>query len=199
VRALRTPVVIGLHQRSGASTVAAALHAHEGCERERAADIVCVGEHALSSALALITPATGPRPVLAVGAGATNTGAPLRALAARFGAVVVIPHLTCWAGAPAPSEEIAVLLGLQAEHLPPPLRAYAAAMRDIAAAVVGSGQLTSGSPPMVLRPRPSTFPVGATRPLGRQVVPRRPVSPSPDLDDEALETAGFGATRRATE
>jgi hypothetical protein len=192
VRTPRTPVVIGLHRRCGASTVAAALHAHEGCGRARAADIVCVGEHAVPSALALITPATGPRPVLAVGAGAMRTGASLGALGARFGAVVVVPHLVCWAGVPPPSEEIAVLLGLQAEHLPQPLRAYAAAMRDIAAAVVGSGQLTSGSPPMVLRPRPSTFPVPVT------AAPCRPVGPSPDLDDEAMEAAGFGAPRRAT-
>jgi hypothetical protein len=210
VSTLRTPVVIGLHHRSGASTVATALHAHEGCEPERAADIVCVGEHALSSALALITPATGPRPILAVGAGATGSGsAPLRALGSRFGAVVVIPHLTCWAGVPPPSDEIAVLLGMAPGHLPQPLQAYAAAMRDIAAAVVGSGQLRSGTPPMVLRPRPLTFPVPAIRPipLGRRVAPappvqvtaapRRPAGPSPDLDDEALEAAGFAATRRA--
>jgi hypothetical protein len=207
VRALRTPVVIGLHRRSGASTVATALHAREGDERERAADIVCVGEHALAGALALITPATGPRPVLAVRVGATRFGAPLRALGARFGAVVAIPHLACWAGVPAPSEEIAALLGWRAEELPQPLQAYAAALRDIAAAMVGSGQLTSGSPPMVLRPQPSEFPVPAVRPVspGRRVAPappapggpRRPVSPFSDLDDEALEAAGFGATRQA--
>lgn len=199
---LRTPVVAGLHPRAGTSTVAAVLHAHEGSGS--AADVVCVGEHALPSALALAAAPAGLRPVLAVAAAAPrDTPAPhpyspstwgvgavggCEGLEPRFSAVVVVPLLPCWAGVPTPSEEIAVLLGLEADRVPLPLQAYAAALRDIAAAVVRSGLLLHGAPPVLLRPRAdrrrrragSLRPVPALlpRPVPRPNPPALPVHPA---------------------
>jgi hypothetical protein len=200
VNALRIPVVIGLHPGAGASTVATALHAHEG--GGGAADVVCVDDHALGCALAIAPPPAVVRPVLAIRA-AGAPGPPPRALGFRFGAVVVVPHLACWSGVAAPSDEIALLLGLPPAHLPAPLRAYAAAMRGIAAAVVGSGQLTLPSPPLlrrapvrrapVLPPLPAAIPVPASRPE----LHRRSRSVADGPDDEALEAAGFAVAGRA--
>ncbi len=190
---LRTPVVVGLHPRAGTSTVAAALHADEGPGPD--ADIVCVGEHALPSAFALATRSAGQLPVLAIAAAPpvppshppstrgvrVDGGCEGRPeLESRFSAVVVVPHLARWAAVPGPFEEIASLLGLEAGRLPQPLQAYAAALRTIAAAVVRSGGLARGAPPVLLWP-------GAGH-------PHRPAG-SP-LDDDALEAAGFAATGR---
>ncbi len=221
MNALRTPVVLGLHPGAGTSTIAAALHADEADGAEEAADIVCVGEHALSHALSLLTPSVGPRPVLAIAAGPPvrtppstshpgSTGGvralggcepatPLPLLRSRF-AVVVVPHLRRSQGVPAPSEEIARLLALPADHLPRPLQAYAAALRDIAAALVRSGQLRYDAPPAAgVRYR---VPAADPTLLGPGTAPRPPVSErdgccAESLDDDALEAAGFAAARRA--
>lgn len=217
MNALRTPVVIGLHPGAGTSTVAAALHADEGTGREQAADIVCVGARALALAMSPFTPPAPPRPVLVIAAdagprslahtphvpshaastgdvfaaGGCEPGPPLRA---RFDTVVVVPHLAYWAGVPAPSEEIAMLLGLAVECLPWPLRAYAAALREIAAAVVRSGQLSRPSPPRVMHAGHGRR-AGAPGPVPAVLAGSPLFTGSPD--DDALESAGLAAAGQA--
>jgi 2-polyprenyl-6-methoxyphenol hydroxylase-like FAD-dependent oxidoreductase len=131
VSRVRPPVVVGLGSGVGASTVAAALHALDGTDRDGSADVVvCAdGGASLLRAEALVTAGSGPRPVLGI---VQDRDAPgparvrLRALESRFGTVVLLPHVERWRDLTHPPEEATALLGQQAEHLPRPLRSYAA-------------------------------------------------------------------------
>lgn len=181
---LRVPVVVGLGRGVGTSTVAAALHAHEGDERDPAADVVVCADP--QRAAAVVTGPTGRLPLLAV----TGAGHPrLRAVESRFGAVVLLPRVERWAGLVRPSDELALLLGQPYDHLPRPLQDYAGAMRLLAGALVRSGLLTDPAPPRVLRPRAVA--------LWRGLHPVERPAPAhlacgDTSDDDTLEAAGAG-------
>lgn len=191
---LRVPVVVGLGRGVGTSTVAAALHAREGDDRETAADVVVCADPA--RAAAVLTDRAGRLPLLAVTGGG---GARPRALESRFGVVVLLPRVGRWEGLARPSDELATLLGQPFDHLPRPLQDYTGAMRRLAAALVRSGQLTEPTPPPALRPRAAALWRGL-RPVER-TLPLRPVpvttppgarAPEDSWDDETLEAAGAG-------
>lgn len=194
----------GIEGTVGTSTVAAALHGRDGGRCERGADVVVCGQRvgSLRAVGALELPRSGPRPVLAV---ALTPSAPvppvsrMRALDARFGAVVLVPFVDTWQGGPPALDEAASVLAHPVEHLPHALRAYAAAMRSIAGAVLRSGQLHRPTPPAA-RPRAMTLwhglvvateqPAPARPALVAVPTPprlRRADAPAPD-DDELAET-----------
>jgi hypothetical protein len=219
----RTPVVLGVTPGCGATTLARALHAHDGGQRDVAADvIVCAGtEESMRRAETLAIGAE--RPLLAVvltGSGSGPGRPRLRLAGRRYATVVVVPHVARWAGRSASPDDVATLLGIKPERLPREQRAAAAAIRAVATALVGTGLLERPRPPVVARPLPSRGPE-APRPLAvaelplvvvpalRGTVPPRPVVPGrvtlgatgirieprirPDLDDEALEAALLGS------
>ncbi len=170
----RPPLVVGLHRGAGASTVAAALHAHDDrlCSGwlDRNADIVVCGSDDASLALAdaLVLASTGPRPLLAVTAGtAVPPRVRLRALEERFGTVVLLPDVARWHGLVRPLDDVGTLLAQPVEHLSRPMRSYASAMRHLAAAVLRSGQLDRDLPPFVGAQVPTT---GRTAPVGLRAV-----------------------------
>jgi hypothetical protein len=74
------------------------------------------------------------------------------ALRARFGAVVEVPHVPRWAGREAPLAEAAGVLVEPPRTRPEALHRYAAALRTVVAALLGSGQLDA-DPPGVVRGR----------------------------------------------
>jgi hypothetical protein len=217
VNRVRPPVVVGLTASAGTSTLAAALHAGDGGRFEGwaacAADVVvCPAAHAsLRHAATLACAPPGPRPLLAITLGAAedgqdeHTAVALRAVQPRFGAVVVLPHIARWHGLADSRDDAAGVLAQPPERLAPPLRAYAAALRALVAAVVGSGLLNAPVPPLLTRPRTEPLrpaPVRVGRPVVRSV-PFRPVpvaaphpvvpvpvplvATEPEPDDEALE------------
>lgn len=226
---MRAPLVAGLDDRVGTSTVAAALHARDGGRCQRGADVIVCDGRSLRLAGALEFPPSGPRPVLAI---ALVPGVPtpqlprLRALDARFGALVLVPYVESWQGdAPGRGNddplasslsEAAAVLGYPAEQLPRPLRSYAAAIRTIAAAVLRSGQLHRPTPPLartrtvrlwhgllpVERPTPPRPVLVAVPPPARL---RRADGPGPLVpvhdrtDDEALDAPAEHLTPRAGE
>lgn len=149
----RTPVVLGVGQGIGATTLAAALHAHDGGQRDVAADVVVCGgtEESLRRAEALGLGVT--RPLLAVvAAGPEGMPGRLRHTGRRYASTTVLPHVGRWRGLAGPTEEIATLLGLRPELLTPALRAYADGLREIAAGLLRSGLLRHDRPPVVARP-----------------------------------------------
>lgn len=195
---LRVPVIVGLGRGVGTSTVAAALHAHEGDDRDTGADVVVCADPERAATVA--TDRAGRLPLLAVtGAGYVRS----RSVEARFGAVVLLPHVGRWAGLARPSDELAALLGQPFDHLPRPLQDYAGALRLLAAALVRSGQLIDPSPPSVLRPRAVALWRGL-QPVERAAVvrpvlrtpPTAPLTavgrPEDSWDDDTLESAGAG-------
>lgn len=213
----RTPLVAGLSGGAGTSTLAAALHALDGGPLAGpvcgGADVlVCRSGDGLRLAAATVCPQPGPRPVLAV-TGADldpSTQARLRALERRFGAVVLLPQMA--RRHVIPLDEAAAVLAQPASHLPRAVRPYAAALREIVAALVGSGQLLRATPPAVVVPRTAGTARAAVRPIDRAVPPRprllsavdrtpagmdpaapnpaapNPATPSREPDDDDLES-----------
>jgi hypothetical protein len=185
VSGLRAPVVAGVAGGVGTTTVAVALRGHDGaCERVDTADVLaCRGtlDSLARAAAALEHAGPGPRPVLAV----TLDGARARgALRARLelldaGAIVVLPHVRRWRTLADPVAEAAILLREPVDRLPRPLRAYAAALRELAGAVATSGRLhrPSATAPPILAARPF---VGA-RPFVDSRLPRAAVAPLPEV------------------
>ncbi|WP_232661791.1 hypothetical protein [Pseudonocardia sp. TRM90224] len=149
----------GLSRGSGASTLAAALHAVDAGHRDQHADVLACGAHpeALRLARVVAFPPSGPRPVLAVVPVRGAEEPSLETLSHRFGAVVLLPHIPEWARASGPPADAALVLGRDVATLTPQLRVLADALRRIVAAVLGSGQLESAVPPMVIRPRPAVL------------------------------------------
>jgi hypothetical protein len=227
VTRLRPPVVVGLVARAGTSTLAAALHARDGGRFEGrsacAADVlVCpAAQAALWHAATLACAPPGPRPLLAVTVGAAEadpTAAVLQAVQRRFGAVVVLPRIDRWHDLADSRNDAAAVLAQPPDRLARPLRAYAAALRALVGAVLGSGLLDAPVPPLLTRPRTEplrTVPRQVPRRVERSV-PFRPVLvaaprsvvpvPGPlaatdptEPDDEALEAepvrAGAAAGR----
>lgn len=186
----RTPVVLGLHRATGTTTVAAALHAHDGGSRAAAADLVlCAGtEESLLRAGALAV--GGARPWLAVvmvGAGRAPARGRLRLASRRCAGFTLLPHVGPWAGLTRPVDDLPMVLGLRPDQVPPPLRAYAAGLRAIAAGLVRTGLLDQARPPVVAAARSG----GATPPVPVRVVPPgRPAAESrPAL--RSSSAAGF--------
>jgi hypothetical protein len=181
----RAPVLGGLTAGAGTSTLAAALHARDvgrvdGREPAWLDALVCRPDpRSLREALALGARCPLPRPVLAVTGGQRSPDRlALRALNAQFRAVVLLPEVERWRGRDALAEAAAVLAepdGALAEPLPD----YAAALRQLVAAVRdGGGLARTTRPPLVAVPR------AALRPL-------LPPGPAPgeqdEPDDEMLE------------
>jgi hypothetical protein len=190
VSRLRVPVVVGLGRGVGTSTVAAALHAHEGDHRDPTADVVVCADP--ERAAAVLTDRSGRLPLLAL---TGDGGYPRpRVLQSRFGAVVLLPRVERWVGLGRPADELATLLGQPFDHLPRPLQELTGALRLLAGALVRSGQLTDPAPPRALRPRAVALWRGL-QPVERIAV-ARPVLPAarPEdaWDDDTLEAAGAG-------
>jgi len=152
VTGVRAPLVVGLSRRLGTSTLAAALHATDGGllapGTAGEADIVlCLADEPTLRHVALLAYApTGPRPVLVV----AGAAAPVRA--GGFGAVVALPHVRRWAGAPDARGEAAAALAFPPEELPHDVAAYAAALHGLVHALTGSQLLRRSAPPLVSRP-----------------------------------------------
>ena len=160
---VRRPIVAGLTPGAGTSTLAAALHGHDGGTLHGRPDrldvLVCrCDERSLWRVGALATEAT--RPVLALaldpaGRGLAGYDPALRArLGARFGGVVVLPGVPRWRDRDARAEA-AVVLGKPGHTLSRPLRTYAAALRQLTAALLGTGALNRATAPLVVFGRPA--------------------------------------------
>jgi hypothetical protein len=150
VTAMRAPVVAGVGGGVGTTTVAAALRGRDaGRVTAGWPDIlVCRGTlDSLRRAAAILETADPEAfPVLAVTLDAARvTRRPIRAhlelLEPDLGVLVVLPYVRRWATLPDPVAEAAHLLAEPADRLPRPLRAYAAALRDLVDAVTASGRL----------------------------------------------------------
>jgi hypothetical protein len=187
VTAVRRPVITGVTGGSGTSTLAAAMHTIDGglLAPGTAGEVdvlVCRSdEPSLREAAALACVPSGPRPVLVLAGIAPGVPTPSVPVG-RFGAVVALPHVRRWFGADARGEAAAVL-AYPPERLSPDVRGYAAALHRIVAALVGSGQLQRGVPPLVSRPVTAALwrglqPVASAGPT----LPRRA-----EPDDETLE------------
>lgn len=166
----RVPVVVGLRNRVGAGTVAAALHADEAGPGSMAADVaVCAGDDiALRRAESLCG-----APVLLVvlvDAGPPPSRARLRELGRRHGAVAVLPHVPHWAALADVPDEAAAVLARHPEELPPVLRAYAGELRQAVRALLCGGGLGRASPPAMRWAGPERAPgaaVAAVAPADR--------------------------------
>lgn len=191
----RVPVVAGVGGGVGTTTVAAALHARDAgvCAGTAVDVLVCraTGE-SLRRAAALVRALPGRAPVLAVTAdlavpGRGPVAARLRMVAADVAAVVVLPPVRRWRALADPVVEAATLLGCAPGGMPRPLRAYAAALRDLARAVAEDGRLADGAAPPRPEPRPGPPPPRLARadravpldPVGRPALADRAPHPDP--------------------
>jgi hypothetical protein len=154
VTGMRPPVVGGAAGGVGTTTLALALRGRDGGLPGGADVLVCRATvDSLSRAAAVLERAgSGARPVLAVTLdGARLPRGPvrarLRALEPQASAVVLLPHVRTWRTADDPSAQAATLLIEPVERVPWPLRAFATAVHDVAAAVVASGRLQTAPPP----------------------------------------------------
>jgi hypothetical protein len=220
----RIPLVTGIEPGVGASTLAAALHAEDGGVLAQHADIVVcrATPGSLRAAATVACPGQGPRPLLVVTGGPIAAALP-GAIPTRFGSVVELPEVAGWTGRATPAAEAAAALTDPAG----PLQPYAEALRNVVAALLGSGLLGTATPPMVIRPRPAESWRGLRpppQPLGRHpaagptpgaaepVRPRHrlpesaPCAPPPrppgirpiaDEDDESIEMRNLLAGGRA--
>jgi hypothetical protein len=146
-------VVAGVGGGVGTTTVAAGLRGHDsgrvsGRRPDGSPDIlVCRGTiDSLRRAAAVLDEAgTETPPVLAVTLAGRVPRGPLRArlelLEADTAALVLLPHVRRWCTLADPLAEAAQLLVEPVAQLPRPLRAYAAALRELVAAVAASGRL----------------------------------------------------------
>ncbi|WP_433291907.1 hypothetical protein ACQPZQ_03330 [Pseudonocardia sp. CA-142604] len=215
---VRKPVIVGLAAGDGATTLAAALHAHDGGRLEaraaRGADIVVCRRASLRQAATLVCAPARPRPILAVTLGPGDEPEPAdglhHPLHQRFETVVALPHVAEWHHLTKTHYDAAAVLAQPPEQLTSPLREHAAALRALVAALVGSGLLARPVPPLLARPStdlPRAIPVPVMRPVDRAtqfqpvlIAAPRPVVPvpvsrlEPDLepDDEALEAEAIG-------
>jgi hypothetical protein len=164
VTAMRVPVVAGVGGGVGTTIVAAALRGHDaGRVTAGWPDIlVCRGtlDSLRRAAAVLETADPDAFPVLAVTLDAARaTRRPIRAHLERLepdlGALVVLPCVRRWATLADPVAEAAHLLEEPADRLPRPLRAYAAALRELVEAVTASGRLDA-APDRPQRRRPGS-------------------------------------------
>lgn len=204
--AMRPPRVAGVCGGAGTTTVAQALHGvEEPCEpaglpapaplhAAEVADIIVCRSYAESLARAAhiadrIDPATGPLPVLAVTLDSADRRwvRPLRLaeLGPGWSAVVLLPHVRRWRDAPNPYAEAAGLISRQASGLPRELRPYAAAVSELARAVVDSGRLAD----------PTSDRDGLPGLSGAAFLPERPLpaAGSPARGSDPGHRAGYGS------
>lgn len=179
----RQPLVAGLSHGVGCSTLAIALHGRDGGRCEGSADIVVCGASgdALRAAETVAEAAVGKLPVLAISLTTPSPGPPrgwMRLLEQHFSAVVLLPHVPRWHGLDQPLDEVALVLAQEVEQLPRPLRAYAAALRQLAAAVLRTGCLDRPMAPPVPRPRTVELWRGL-QPVEKGVAPRPAVVAAP--------------------
>jgi hypothetical protein len=147
---MRAPLVAGVGGGVGTTTVAVALRGHDaGRVAERWPDIlVCRGtlDSLRRAAAVLETADPDAFPVLAVTVDAARAArrpfrARLELLEPDLGALVLLPYVRRWATLADPLAEAVHLLAEPPERLPRPLRAYAAALRELVEAVTVSGRL----------------------------------------------------------
>jgi len=151
VNGMRVPVVAGVAGGVGTTTVAVGLRGHDGGRVGGARPDILVCRATLDSLrrAAAFLDETGPEPppVLAVTLAARAPRRPLRAqldlLEPDAAALVLLPHVPRWCTLVDPLAEAAQLLVEPAAQLPRPLRAYAAALRELVTAVAASGRLGS--------------------------------------------------------
>jgi hypothetical protein len=149
VSGLRPPTVAGVGGGVATTTLAVALHGRDAGRAHEGADILaCRGrpDSLRRAAAVLERTGPGPRPVLAVTLdGARAPRGPVRVrldqLATVVSAVVLLPDVGRWRSIVDPLPEVATLLVAPMEDLPRPLRTYAAALGELAAAVAASGRL----------------------------------------------------------
>jgi hypothetical protein len=219
VSSVRRPVIVGLAAGDGATTLAAALHGHDGGRLEaraaHGADIVVCRQASLQLAATLVCAPARPRPLLAVTLGPGDEQDPAcalhHALRQRFEAAVALPHVAHWHRLAGARHDAAAVLAQPPEQLTSPLREHAAALRALVAVLVESGLLARPAPPLLARPstdRPRVIPVPTMRPAERAtpfhpvlIAAPRPVVPvpvprlEPDMepDDDTLEAEATGA------
>jgi hypothetical protein len=198
--AVRRPVITGVTRGSGTSTLAAALHTIDGGllapgTAGEADVLVCRSdEQSLRQAAALACAPSGPRPVLVLAGIAPGIPTP-PVPPGRFAAVVALPHVRRWFADDA-REEAAAVLAYPPERLPTDVRGYAAALHRIVSALVGSGQLQRGVPPLVSRPTATSVwrglrPVDVPAPANPTLPPERRAEPDDDaLEAEPVKAAG---------
>lgn len=169
----RPPSVAGVSGGVGATTLALALHGHDGGTAAGIeADIVVCRSSAESLDRAvriadLFDPMAVP-PVLAVTVDGAERRHPERLdeLGPGWAAVVLVPHVGRWRGIVDPYREAAGLLGSPRDRLPRALRPYLDAVTRLARAVADSGRLGRPAP----TPRPPTSPP-AVATLRREPIP----------------------------
>jgi hypothetical protein len=147
----RVPVVLGLGRGVGASTVAAALRAHEAADGPTiggspAADIVVCSDDASSLQRAAALCGAPVLLIVLVDDRPPPSAARLRELGAWHEAVAVLPHVPHWAGLRYAPPEAAALLGQRPTHLPLVLRGYAVALRLVVSALIRTGTLRRPEP-----------------------------------------------------
>jgi hypothetical protein len=205
---MRRPVVAGVGGGVGTTTLAVALRGRDGGREAlgRADILACRGtaDSLARVADALDRPWPGARPVVAVTLGPRRLDrGPFRArldlLDRAAEAVVLLPHVARWQTLADPLADAVGLLADPSERRSRSLRAYAAALHELAAAVVASGRLdspagsderrTNGVP---IRDGSAAVPARAAadapprRPVGVRIVPP-PVRPA---HVERVETVG---------
>jgi hypothetical protein len=167
---MRAPVVAGVGGGVGTTTVAAGLRGHDsgrvtGRRPGGSPDIlVCRGtlDSVQRAAAVLDEAGTEPPPVLAVTLVGRMPRGPLRArlelLEPDAAGLVLLPHVRRWCTLTDPLAEAAQLLVEPAAQLPRPLRAYAAALRELVAAVAASGRLARDPIREPVRPPDPQYP-----------------------------------------
>ena len=183
---LRAPVVAGVGGGVGTTALAVALRGIDGGrERVDTADILaCRGtpDSLARAADALQHAGPGPRPVLAVTLDGGRARGVLRARLELLGsdtAVVLLPHVRRWRTLADPVADLSSLLREPVDRLPRPLRAYAAALRELAGAVATSGRLHTRAPSAVRAGGPRV--AGAVLPAVGDGGPRVAVPPLPGV------------------
>ena len=159
---MRVPVVAGVGGGVGTTTVAVGLRGHDGGRVAGRRPDILVCRDTLDSvqraAEVLDAASPEPPPVLAVTlAGRALRGAlrpRLELLEPDTAGLVLLPHVRRWSTLPDPLAEVARLLVDPADRLPRPVRAYAAALRELVAAVAASGRLGGDPVPPARPPHP---------------------------------------------
>ncbi|MGZ8750178.1 MAG: hypothetical protein ACXWYP_04775 [Pseudonocardia sp.] len=176
---MRAPVVAGVGGGVGTTTVAVGLRGHDngrvtGRRPDGSPDIlVCRGTLDSVRRAAAVLDEAGPEPppVLAVTLAGRVPRGPLRArlelLEPDAAALVLLPHVRRWCTLTDPLAEAAQLLVEPVAQLPRPLRAYAAALRELVAAVAASGRLARD-------PNPTRQGAGPARPAATSAAPAPP-------------------------
>jgi hypothetical protein len=157
---MRLPVVAGVGGGVGTTTVAVALRGHDAGRVAGTCPDILVCRATLDSLrrTAVVLDGAGPEPppVLAVTLAARVPRRPLRAqldlLEADAAALVLLPNVPRWCALVDPLAEAAQLLVEPAAQLPRPLRAYAAALRDLVTAVAATGRLGNDTTDGFARP-----------------------------------------------